>query len=192
MLSHVFDRGTPSAGKTPTMTPPRYDLGLLQAARGGDKDAILVLLELAQPDIRRYARQTCAHSDDVNDAVQEALWLMYRRVGTLQTLTSFSAWLFAVVRRECLRLSHRIFGHAINLSEMENSSRLSNRPPLELRVDLARAIESLPEHYREVVLLRDIEERTIDEIAHTLSRSREAVKANLHRARALLREYLSR
>ena len=47
-----------------------------------------------------------------------------------------------------------------------------------------------PEHYREVVLLRDVEELTINEIAERLGRTREAVKGNLHRARLLLREYL--
>ena len=174
------------------MIAPRYDLALIDAARGGDKEAIVSLLELAQPDIRRYARQTCSTADDVNDAVQEALWVMYRRVGTLKTLTSFSAWLFAVVRRECLRLSRRMFARREDAIELESSNQHSHRPPFELRADLARAIQSLPDHYREVVLLRDIEELTIDEIAHALQRSREAVKANLHRARALLREYLSR
>jgi len=173
-------------------TVPRYDVALVEAARTGDKDAIISLLTLAQPDIRRYARQTCSSSDDVNDAVQEALWLMYRRIGTLRTITSLSAWLFAVVRRECWRLSHRMFSHAADVAELENSSLLSHRPPLELRADLASAIQSLPVHYREVVLLRDIEEMTIDEIARALNRSREAIKANLHRARILLREYLSR
>ena len=66
----------------------------------------------------------------------------------------------------------------------------SQTPQLELSIDLARAIESLPEHYREVVLLRDVEELTINEIAERLGRTREAVKGNLHRARLLLREYL--
>jgi len=50
----------------------------------------------------------------------------------------------------------------------------------------------LPPHYREVVLLRDVEEMTVDEIGAALALTREAVKARLHRARALLREYLLR
>ena len=59
-----------------------------------------------------------------------------------------------------------------------------------MRLDVARAIQSLPEHYRAVVVLRDLEELTIDEIAARLAATRETVKARLHRARALLREYL--
>jgi RNA polymerase sigma factor (sigma-70 family) len=167
-----------------------YDRQLIEAARGGDKEAILSLLTLAQPDIRRYATRSCHTSDDINDAVQEALWVLYRHVGTLRAVTSFSGWLFAVVRRECARLMRKALGRTVDVEEIENSQLFATRPQLELRIDLARAIQSLPEHYREVVLLRDIEEMTIDEIAATLGRTREAIKGNLHRARLMLREYL--
>lgn len=169
-----------------------FDESLLEAARGGDREAILSLLTLAQPDIRRYAAQTCHASDDINDAVQEALWVLYRRIGTLRTVTAFSGWLFAIVRRECWRLARKVMGQPTDLEEVENSEKFAKRPAMELRIDLARAIESLPDHYRAVILLRDMEELTIDEIATALGKTREATKANLHRARLLLREYLSR
>ena len=60
----------------------------------------------------------------------------------------------------------------------------------DLRIDLARAIESLPASHREVALLRDFEELTIGEIATQLGLFREATKSWLHGARCLLREYL--
>jgi RNA polymerase sigma factor (sigma-70 family) len=63
--------------------------------------------------------------------------------------------------------------------------------PAEWRHDVAAALESLPAHYREVVLLRDLEGLTIAEIADHLTLTSEAVKSRLHRARALAREYLS-
>ena len=56
----------------------------------------------------------------------------------------------------------------------------------------ARAIQSLPDHYREVILLRDIEELSIDEISGVLALTRESVKARIHRARLMIREYLIR
>jgi RNA polymerase sigma-70 factor (ECF subfamily) len=62
----------------------------------------------------------------------------------------------------------------------------------EPRLDLANAIQSLPPNYRDVILLRDVEELTIDEIAQSVGASREAVKARLNRARIMLREYLLR
>ena len=67
---------------------------------------------------------------------------------------------------------------------------MASRPELDLRLDLADAIQSLPEHYRVIVLMRDVEELTISEIAASLQITRETVKARLHRARKLIREYI--
>lgn len=158
----------------------------VQAAIDGDQAALLGLLKASRPDIRRYARATC-HAADVEDAVQETLWLLYRRVGTLRAAASFSAWLFAVVRRECLRL-----GRKARMLEPAPASELLllSQSDDALRLDLVNAIQSLPDHYRVIVIMRDLEERTIDEMAAALGLTREAVKGRLNRARALLREYL--
>ena len=59
-----------------------------------------------------------------------------------------------------------------------------------LSIGPAAALESLPPHYREIILLRDVQGLTIGELADTLALTREATKARLHRARALAREYL--
>lgn len=163
----------------------------VEAARSGDRDALLTLLSAVQPDLRRYARTACRTSSDIDDAVQEALWLLYRRIGTLRAVTAFSTWLFAIVRRECLRLARKAMG-TTPLDDETRADALLTMPDAALRSELASAIQSLPEHYRDVVILRDIEELTIDEIAARLSVTRETAKARLHRARTLLREYLVR
>ncbi|MEO8018030.1 MAG: sigma-70 family RNA polymerase sigma factor [Pseudomonadota bacterium] len=169
----------------------KYDLALIAAARGGEHGAILTLLACAQPDIRRYARRSCSGSQHIDDVVQETLWLLYRRVGTLRTLTSISGWLLAIVRRECLRLAARFSAQARqSLDQHPDHSPRAQHSDQDLRLDLAAAIESLPDHYRDVVILRDIEEMTVDEIAIALGFTRESVKGRLHRARGLLREYL--
>ena len=85
------------------MSAAAISSNLFEAARLGDPQAIASLLETAQPDIRRYARATCRSSADAEDATQEALWILFRHVGTIRSLLAFSAWLFSVVRRECLR-----------------------------------------------------------------------------------------
>jgi RNA polymerase sigma factor (sigma-70 family) len=164
---------------------------LVAAAHAGDLDATVALLAVAQPDIRRYARATCRASD-VDDAVQDALWLIHRRIGTLRTLSAFSAWTFQVVKRECLRLARMVKGRMVPLETIEDDIGHASRPAAELRLDLAAAIQSLPAHYREMIVLRDIEELTIDEIAARLATTRETVKSRLHRARMLVREYLDR
>ena len=82
-----------------------------------------------------------------------------------------------------------MFRHAPLPDEIAQDRMLS-RPDASLRLDLARALESLPAHYLEVVLLRDFEELTISEIAQRLGEQPGAVKSRLHRARELVREYM--
>lgn len=166
-----------------------YDLGMLEAARGGDAVAIESLLARAQPDIRRYARMRCGAAADVEDAVQHTLIRVYQKLGGLRMLASFPGWLMAIVRRECLRLARMSFGR-MSLEDAALEHRLTWLPMDELRRDLSFSMQSLPEAYREIVLLRDVEMLTIDAIAERLSLTREAVKARLHRARKLMREYL--
>ncbi len=80
-------------------------------------------------------------------------------------------------------------GHATHPPLLDNAA-IARRPDLELRMDVAAAIESLPDHYRTIVVLRDFQNMKIDEITAELGLSREAVKGRLHRARVMMREYL--
>jgi RNA polymerase sigma-70 factor (ECF subfamily) len=168
---------------------PRPSLELIASAQGGDAAALASLLAAAQPDIRRYARVTCSAAD-VDDAVQDALCVLHRHVGSLRAVGAFWSWMFQVVKRECIRLTRRALGKAMPIETVEDDARFATRPEHDLRLDLSAALQSLPPHYREVLLLRDIEELTIDEIAARLATTRETVKARLHRARAFVREYL--
>ncbi len=175
------------------MTSKIWPEPLFDAARLGDRAAIAELLAIAQPDIRRYARAACRGSADAEDAAQEALWLLFRRVGTIRSLAAVSRWLFVVVRRECQRLARRAgLAPTEPIDGMDLERAFATRPELEMRLDLAAAMEALPLHYREVALMRDVSEMTIDEIAGALGVSRETVKARLHRARMMMREYLGR
>lgn len=162
---------------------------LIVAARSGDPRAMELLLVASQPDIRRFARSSCRHANDIDDAVQDAMWSVNRHVATLLSVAAFPAWLMMLVTRACWRLARRALGGE-QIELFENDLRLSERPEAELRLDLSAAIQSLPDHYRDILLLRDIQEHTINEIASMRDLSRETVKARLHRARALVREYL--
>lgn len=165
-------------------------VALIGLAQAGDHDAIDALLRLAQSDIRRYARRSC-RLHDVDDAVQETLATVARRVAMLRNPLAFAGWVFTMVRRECMRLARAApFGWRA-LDSIDNRLDLATRPEAELRFDIAAAIQSLPRHYGVILLLRDVEERSIDEIAGRLSLTREATKARLRRARLLMREYLA-
>lgn len=159
---------------------------LLEAARTGHPGALDQLLRLCQPDIRRYARRNCMASD-VDDAVQETLLILSKRLESLRVVAAFSSWLFRIVQRECRRLERKLFG-ADHIDDHE--AWLAVMPVNALRMELVQALESMPIHYREVILLRDLEELTIGEMASSLQLSTAAVKSRLHRARLLMREYL--
>jgi len=114
---------------------------------------------------------------------------MARRLHALRLLDRYAAWAFRIVKRECNRMKRgkRWFtGEAIT----EDICPLVLPPAHDLRRDVASAIESLPAHYREVLLLRDLDGLTIAEICAATGLTREAAKARLHRARAMAREYL--
>lgn len=161
---------------------------LILAAQTGDTAAISNLLALYQTDVRRYARRHCQASD-VDDAVQESLLVISRKVKGLKAAAAFSSWLFTVVKRECQKLSRMMFRYEPLPDELAEE-RLLYRPTDDLRIDLANALESLPAHYLEVILLHDFEELTIAEIASSLGEQPGAVKSRLHRSRGLIREYM--
>lgn len=161
---------------------------LIEAARQGDEAALKRLLKICQPDLRRIAQTQCATEADADDAVQESLWLIYRRIGALRTIGSFAAWTFSIVRRECHRLLHRMRGE-VELPDADNRIFAYYTRP-DLQSDLAAAIQSLPGKYREAIVLRDFEENSITEIARDLRITREATKSRIHRGRQMIREYL--
>lgn len=161
---------------------------LIIAAQTGDPVAISRLLAVCQADARRYAYKHCQPSD-VDDAVQESLLVVSRKIRGLKAAAAFSSWLFTVVKRECRKLARLMF-KLDPLPEEVAEEVLAHRSDETLRIDLAHALESLPAHYLEVVLLRDFEELTIAEMAERLNEPRGAIKSRLHRARELVREYM--
>jgi RNA polymerase sigma factor (sigma-70 family) len=160
----------------------------VEAARRGAAAAVERLLVVCQPDLRRFARRTCSSGEDAEDAVQIALWQLYRKIGALRAAT-FATWMFRIIEREC----YRLFRVRSRLQALDDSldKMLQQEPlPVELRRDLTAAIAALPPIYREVLILRDIDELTAPEAAEYLKISIDAVKSRLHRARQMMREHL--
>lgn len=160
------------------------------AAQGGDPAALDLLLKQLRPDIRRYAAYQCKRSSAVDDVVQETLIILYRKVGTIQNVAALSKWLLKVVSRLCMLPALLFLRGVEEVTQLENSAHFASMPVDELRIDIVRALESLPAQYREVIVLRDLQEMTINEIAAHIGITREAAKSRLHRARVLVREYL--
>lgn len=148
-----------------------------------------------QPSITQFARKYCATPEDVEDAVQETLWTISRRIGTLRAASAFVSWAFQITRNHCYHLlnktrrqedvSHEITS-TYSLDEVyENPEHYTL-----LQHDLVTAIAHLPAAYRQILILRDIEGYTAPEVADMLGLTLETVKSRLHRARNSLREML--
>lgn len=165
---------------------PRHDLIL--RAQTGESRALGQLLAECQIDARRYAMRHCVTSE-VDDAVQEALMVVTRHVVYLKSAGAFAGWLFTIVRRECSRLTRKMFRHD-DIDDQRVANQLATFPMDELRHELVSALESLPAKYLEVILLRDFEELTIAEICERLDLTVQTTKSRLRRARLLVREYL--
>jgi len=168
----------------------RVDEAVFAAAQVGDPAALERMLRELQPDIRRYARRQCHRTSAIEDVVQEALIVLYRRLGNVRDPLALAGWIFRVVTRLCMLPVLALIRGAEELTERHEAEYFAQVPKDDLRIDLVRALESLPEMYREVILLRDMEQLTIGEAANRLRITREACKSRIHRGRALLREYL--
>jgi RNA polymerase sigma factor (sigma-70 family) len=160
----------------------------LAAARSGDPSALERVLKRSRQDLRRYAEYHCP-VNDVEDAVQESLFTISRKLMDLRQLECFASWLFRIVKRECNRYK-RAKRMLMQVPITEDIIGPNYPESKGLQRDVAQALESLPLHYREIILLRDLEGHTIEELADQLALTRQAAKARLHRARALAREYL--
>jgi RNA polymerase sigma factor (sigma-70 family) len=172
-----------TASATPSLAD---DDQLVARARSGDAQALDALLRRCQPDLRRYARRHCA-SEDVDDAVQDALWILARRVSALRAAAALSSWLFVTMRRIC----HRLLRQRQDTEPLDEEQHGGSAESQDLlRLDLARAISALPSMYREMLLLVDVLGHTVPEAAQALAIGLEAAKSRLHRARASVRESL--
>src|SRR5690348_8242019 len=153
----------------------------IEAARAGDAAALEHLLARSRQDLRRYAEYHCG-INDIEDAVQESLMLIARKLGDLRAVEAYASWLFRIVKRECNRLK-RALRHMVLQPVLDEIDGPHYPAPSGLLRDVSHALAKLPPHYREILLLRDLEGHTIAEIADMLGLHVEATKARLHRAR---------
>ncbi len=162
----------------------------LDLARRGDRRALERVLVRSRQDLRRYAEYHCA-VNDVEDAVQESLLLVSRKLSSLREPAAFTSWLFRIVKRECNRLKRATRLLLMQPSDLEEIEGPHYPAPNGLVRDVARALARLPDHYREAILMRDLEGLSIAEMSERLALHPEAAKARIHRARSLARQYLA-
>ncbi len=113
-----------------------------------------------------------------------------RRMRDLRSVESFTSWMFRIVKRECNRMRRgwrMLTNHEID----EKIQPVATPAPLDWRMQVARMMAAMPPTFRSILLLRDVEGLTLQELAKTLDLTLPATKSRLHRARLLARGLLT-
>ncbi len=157
----------------------------------------------------QYSYLMCGHREDAEEVSQETLLQVFRSLDQLRDPARLKPWVFRIAKNACLMKRRKsVFAPAreLSLSDYMPARRSGNEEKIEiadwshlpeddlLRSELGgslrRAIAELPEMYRSVLLLRDVEGLRTDETAEVLEVSADTVKQRLHRARLAVRSQL--
>jgi RNA polymerase sigma-70 factor (ECF subfamily) len=148
----------------------------------------------SQPHVRKFAISLCASPQDAEDAAQEALIILYRKIGTLRATGALASWMFRIVRNECLRqvrLLRTLRDEPPGEPEVDAEPSAEQAVLYRLEVErIAAAVSALPREQRQVLIMRDVQGLPGKTVAHALGLSSAAMKSRLHRARAALRQAL--
>jgi RNA polymerase sigma-70 factor, ECF subfamily len=180
----------------------RSDEELVEACLGGEASAFDLLVGRWEDRIRGASYRILGSEDEARDVAQEAFLKAYRGLAGFKQEARFSSWLYQIATNLCRdRLRRRRSRPQVSLEAMEETGPLiaETRPGAHEQLqeqDLAllvrRAIESLPQEQREVVILKEYQELTFLEIAQTLEIPVSTVKTRLYRGLDQLRLRLER
>jgi len=182
---------------------------LVAGLQRGDEAAFAQVMRQYGGRLLTVARRLCRDDHEAQDAFQDAMLLAYRKIAQFDGRSKLSTWLHRVtVNAALMRLRKRARrGEEVNVEPLLpqfTDAGWHARPPKawagyapealereETRQIVRDAIDRLPDNYRIVLLLRDIEEMETEEVAEMLELTTNNVKVRLHRARMALRELLS-
>ena len=182
---------------------------LVEALRGGDERAVEVLVDRYGGWIHRVARRFLSDARDAEEIVQDVLLIVVQKIQTFKGESAFSSWLYRVtVNAAYGRLRARRSRPEVSLEPLlpafdeagrharpiaDWSAQLGDPAVArEARAAIETSLNRLPEEYRIVIVLRDVEGLSNEEVAATLGLSIPAVKSRLHRGRLVLRHALAR
>ncbi|MEV7171047.1 RNA polymerase sigma factor [Streptomyces sp. NPDC089922] len=168
------------------------DDALIVAAQAGDLDSLTALVAGSHPNVRRFAHSLCASTEDAEDAAQEALIILYRKIGMLRATGALASWMFRIVRNECLRRA-RLAPRERERAELPDTAVMSAEEEVLRRLEagrVAEAIAGLPADQRRVLVMRDVQGHSGRATADALGLSTAAMKSRLHRARTALQHSL--
>ena len=178
---------------------------LLQKSKAGDISAFEELIEGYQKKIFNIAFRIVGNYDDANDLAQEVLIRIYRSIGNFKEQSSFSTWIYRITTNVCLddirkRKNKKVVSldEEIKVEDGEMQRQIVSSDPLpedtaereELRELVNGAIQSLSEEHRVVIVLRDLQGFSYEEISAILKCPEGTVKSRINRARQALKNVL--
>jgi RNA polymerase sigma-70 factor (ECF subfamily) len=185
------------------------DLTLVKRCRDGDKEAFRLLVERYQRKVFAQALGMVKDKDEAMDIAQEAFVKVYKYLGHFKGDSSFYTWLYRIVANLCVdRLrkttsrspTSQEYDDAIGRDEMAGagilSTRLGTNPQKSaLRGELAKKMEEalaqIPEKHREILLLRELEGMSYEDLARILKIPKGTVMSRLFHARAKMQRLLA-
>ena len=198
MALAIMDRGKKTANVV-NREPEITDESLVARAQRGDQDAFACIVERYSTRVWSIVSGILRNQSDVEDVVQDVFFKVYRKIGYFEGKSQFYTWLYRVAvnaTTDFLKKRRRKVSGFDDLpgfepiAETERPGNDSDRS--ELRRRLAEAMAELPEHYRNILVLREYEDMQYDEIAAVLEIPIGTVESRLFRARARLKEKLQR
>jgi len=181
---------------------PMEENEVVKLAQQGDKEAFSVLVRNYQNKVFGLAINIVRNHETADDLAQEIFIKAYQALPRFRFQSEFSTWLYQIAInhiRDHLR-KHKKEKNDLRLDEIpeisgeekEASEQLANRQEEEYRKRLLREkLEEMPEKYRLILSLRDIQGLSYEEISRMLKLSAGTVDSRLHRARRLLRKKLA-
>ena len=189
------------------------DADLLARLGRGDSEAIELLMTLYADRAYRLAYGVTRNEADAQEIVQDVFLTVFRKYASFEGRAALSSWIYRITMNAALnkrrgkRLEvetsidaelprytadgHREGARAFLVADWSQSPEAETLSR-ETRALLAGAIERLPDHYRAVLILRDVEGLSNEEVAAAVGDTVGSVKSRLHRARMVLREQLTR
>lgn len=174
------------------------DAEVVRRVLGGERALFEVLMRRHNQRVFRAIRSVLRGDHESEDAMQQAWLNAYSHLGQYQGTAAFSTWITRIALNEALGRTHRKprLAPIEQVAEEEEGMRSKTQNPEERAADrelgrmMEEAIDELPDLYRSVFVLREIEGMSTADAALALGASEEAVKVRLHRARLALRDGL--
>ena len=175
---------------------------LIQAARKGDDSAFEELVRAYEKRVYHLALRMCGNADDAYEIAQEAFLGAWKGMRFFRGDSSFSTWIYRLTSNAAIdflrRQRRQGGGDNVSLDDEDTFLEVADTAPsphqraegMELRQALAKGLLSLSAEHRQVLLLRELQGLTYEEIAASLDLDLGTVKSRIARGREKLRKYL--